>query len=58
MERKCLKELVMLPSLSGYEFMTESYIKETYGKDLIIRADSIGNQYLMLAEKDQVNPLS
>jgi endoglucanase len=56
MERKCLKELVMLPSLSGYEFMTESYIKETYGKDLIVRADSIGNQYLMLAEKDPDKP--
>jgi endoglucanase len=56
MERKCLKELVMLPSLSGYEFMTESYIKETYGKDLIVRADSIGNQYLMLAEKDPGKP--
>ena len=56
MERKCLKDLVMLPSLSGYEFMTREYIKETYGKNLIVRADQIGNQYLMLTEKDPDKP--
>jgi endoglucanase len=56
MERKYLKDLVMLPSLSGYEFMTKQYIERTYGKDLIVRADSIGNQYLMLAEKDPGKP--
>lgn len=56
MERKCLKDLIMLPSLSGYEFMTKSYIEETYGKDLIVRSDHIGNQYLLLTEKDPEKP--
>ena len=56
MERKYLKDLVMLPSLSGYEFMTEKYIRETYGKDLIVRSDQIGHQYLMISEKDPDKP--
>ena len=46
----------MLPSLSGFEFMTESYIQDTYGKDFVIRTDQIGNQYLWLTEKDPNKP--
>ena len=46
MEKSVLKDLVMLPSPSGFEFMAENYIRSLeFTKEYIFEKDNIGNLY-------------